>query len=100
MKNYPKNFEDCIRYSALKFNKYFIKDIKQLLYTYPKDAKTKDNQPFWKLPKRQPSDLVKLDIENQYHIDFITAFAILRAKVFNIDYPKQFRTNEEKNKIF
>lgn len=55
LRNHPVNFEDCIHYAINKFYKYFRNDIKQLIYTYPLDAKTKDGQPFWKLPKRPPT---------------------------------------------
>ena len=47
-----------------------------------------------------PNDLNKLDINIQYHVDFITAVAVLRAKVFNIEYPKDFRDNNRKLIIF
>jgi len=45
------NFEDCIHYARQKFEKYFVNDLKQLLYTYPLDAKTKDGSLFWTSPK-------------------------------------------------
>ena len=53
----PDNFNDCVLYAINKFYKYFRNDIKQLIYTYPLDAKTKDGQPFWKLPKRPPTPI-------------------------------------------
>lgn len=51
----PQNFEEAIYFSTLKFYELYRNDIKQLLYTYPLDAKTKDGKPFWKLPKRPPT---------------------------------------------
>jgi len=53
----PLNFEDCIRYARLKFQKYFVNDIRQLMQAYPLDAKTKEGSPFWTLPKRPPVEL-------------------------------------------
>ncbi len=51
----PKSFNECVTYAVHKFYKYFRDDIMQLLYTYPYDAKTKNGEPFWKLPKRPPT---------------------------------------------
>lgn len=90
----PKNFEDCIAYAITKFYKYFRDDIMQLLYTYPLDAKTKDGEPFWKLPKRPPTPIMKFDPENILHCTFIASMAVMVAKVYKIPYPKTFR--EEK----
>jgi len=56
IKNRPINFSDCIRYARLKFEKYFTNDIKQLLYTYPLDYKTKEGKLFWTMPKRPPGE--------------------------------------------
>ena len=33
------------------------------------------------------------------HASFITAFAVLRARLFGIDYPKDFRTDKRKKEI-
>ncbi|KAL4506801.1 hypothetical protein ABPG72_001222 [Tetrahymena utriculariae] len=94
----PQSFSDCIVYAVKKFYKYFRNDICQLMYTYPIDSKTKDGEPFWKLPKRPPTD-VSFDPNNQLHRDFVTPLAVLRAKIFQVEYPKQFRTESEKIKI-
>lgn len=53
----PNNFDDCVVYAVKKFSKYYVNDIKQLMYTYPLDSKTKDGEPFWKLPKRPPTEI-------------------------------------------
>lgn len=50
----PKNFDDCIAFARLKFEKFFNHDVRQLLHVYPLDAKTKDGNLFWSLPKRPP----------------------------------------------
>jgi len=67
LKNRPQSFDDCIRYAVFKFFKYFRNDIKQLLFTYPLDRKTKDGEPFWKLPKRPPTSLEKFDPKDKLH---------------------------------
>ena len=40
LSNRPYNFEDCIKWARLEFEKKFNHDIKQLLFNFPKDAKT------------------------------------------------------------
>lgn len=73
-----------------------------MLHTYPKDFKTKDGEPFWKLPKKRPNPLLAIDPQNLLHASFITALSVLRAKLFNIPIPqefKEFRTNEVKYQI-
>jgi len=54
VKNQPKSFSDCVSWARKKFQKYFVNDIKQLLYTYPLDHKTKEGKLFWTMPKRPP----------------------------------------------
>lgn len=87
----PKTFQDCIEYAVNKFYKYFRDDIMQLLYTYPLDAKTKDGEPFWKLPKRPPTPIMNFDSNNILHCTFVTTMAVLVANVYKIEYPKNFR---------
>jgi len=48
----PSNFEDCIVYGRLKFEKYFRNKILQLLHNFPLDMITKDGTPFWSGAKR------------------------------------------------
>ena len=81
----PLNFNDCIKNARMKFQKYFVNDLRQLLYVYPLDAKTKEGQFFWTLPKHPPHEL-KFDPKNQLHVDFIVAFAALTAKYGVLPY--------------
>ncbi|CDF88691.1 BN860_16182g1_1 [Zygosaccharomyces bailii CLIB 213] len=74
----PLNFDDCIVWARLEFEKKFNHDIKQLLYNFPKDAKTSNGAPFWSGPKRAPQPL-QFDITNSDHLHFIVAAANLRA---------------------
>ena len=84
----PTDFRDCLRWARLKFNQYFVIDIKQLLHAYPLDHKTKEGKPFWALPKRPPQPL-KFNHEDELHARFIAAAAYLRATVFNIEIPSK-----------
>lgn len=84
----PNNFNDAVFIATNEFFKVFRNDIKQLLYTYPLDAKTKDGKDFWKLPKRPPTPIEQIDPESKLHGEFITSYAVLLCKIFNIEYPK------------
>lgn len=89
----PKVFQDCVEWARSKFNKYYTKDVKQLMFVYPEDKKTKDGKPFWSLPKRPPQFL-KFDHTNLAHARFIAAAACLRATIFKVDVPKDPRKEE------
>lgn len=92
----PRNFEDCINYAVTKFYKYYRDDVMQLLYTYPLDAKTKNGEPFWRLPKRPPSPIKHFNPEDLLHCTFVTSLAVLLAKIYQLPYPKEFRTEKER----
>lgn len=81
--NKPSNYDDCIEWARLEFEKKFNHDIKQLLYNFPPDAKTSTGAPFWSGPKRAPTPL-EFDINNQDHYDFLVGGASLRAFNFGI----------------
>jgi len=51
----PESFDDCIAEAVRKFYVYYRNNVRQLLYTYPIDMKTKEGKAFWALPKRPPS---------------------------------------------
>ena len=92
----PDNFADCIHTAINKFYSYYRNDIKQLIYTYPLDFKTKDGQPFWKLPKRPPTPIEKFDPENILHCTFITSYAVMLAKIYDLVYPQDFRKDAKR----
>jgi len=98
LKKRPSSFDDCIIYARHKFQKYFSNDIRQLLYVYPPDFKTKEGTPFWSLPKRMPHGHT-FDPNNSVHATLITALACLRARIFDVPYPKDFRTEAGRAKI-
>jgi len=92
----PLNFNQCIEYARLKFEKLFNHDIKQLLHVYPLDVKTKEGTLFWSLPKRPPSP-IDFDKEDLLQCSFITSLACLFAQMFYVELPtKTPRTNEFK----
>ncbi|KAG0664172.1 E1 ubiquitin-activating protein [Monosporozyma unispora] len=80
----PANFDDCVKWARLEFEKKFNHDIKQLLYNFPADAKTSNGEPFWSGAKRAPTPLV-FDFNDSNHLDFVVGGASLRA--FNYDIP-------------
>ncbi|CCF58176.1 hypothetical protein KAFR_0E00220 [Kazachstania africana CBS 2517] len=88
--NKPKNFEECIQWARLEFEKKFNHDIKQLLYNFPADAKTSSGEPFWSGAKRAPTPLI-FNINEENHYDFVVGGANLRAFNFglNIDGSSQ-----------
>ena len=96
IKNYPKTFEDCLKIAREKFNKVFVINIKQLMYSYPLDKKDKNGKMFWTLPKRPPVAL-DYNFEDQLCIDFISAYACLMANMFNIKIPYD-KPRDPKNK--
>lgn len=56
--NKPLTFEECIVWARLQFERDYNNDIRQLLFSLPKDAVTSTGQPFWSGPKRAPEALV------------------------------------------
>lgn len=94
LKNAPKSFDDCLRDARERFNEYFNYNIKQLLYVYPLDTKTKDGKPFWTLPKRPPHD-IEFDPENEMHANFIAACACLNAVIHKVAIPYKDSRNKE-----
>lgn len=55
--NKPLTFEECIVWARLQFERDYGNDIRQLLFSLPKDAVTSTGQPFWSGPKRAPDPL-------------------------------------------
>ncbi|KAF9057412.1 ubiquitin activating enzyme [Panaeolus papilionaceus] len=76
--NKPLTFEECIVWARLQFERDYNNDIRQLLFSLPKDAVTSTGQPFWSGPKRAPDALV-FDINEPTHLDYIIAAANLHA---------------------
>ena len=79
----PKNFDDCIEWARMQFEKQYNNAIQQLLYNFPKDSKTSSGQPFWSGPKRAP-DPLRFDANDPTHYTFVLAGANLRAFNYHI----------------
>jgi ubiquitin-activating enzyme E1 len=78
-----RTFDDCIRWAREKFEELFNFNIRDLNQQFPRDAKTSEGLPFWGGAKRYPSPAA-FDPNNEYHAQFVTAAATIRARVFGI----------------
>jgi hypothetical protein len=83
MKRYPDNFEDCVAWAREKYEKYFVHDINQLLYTYPLDTKNDDGKLFWTMPKRPPMKKAFLSSED-LTFRYVASASYLNATGFGI----------------
>lgn len=79
----PTTFVDCIIWAINRFYEKFNHQIKQLLYSYPKDTETSEGSSFWSGGKRCP-DEIKMDTNNQLHNEYVYHTALLLAEMFNI----------------
>jgi ubiquitin-activating enzyme E1 len=80
----PGNFDDCIEWARMQFEQQYNNAIQQLLYNFPKDAKTSSGADFWSGPKRAPTAL-KFDYDNPTHMGFVKAGANLHAFNYGIE---------------
>mmetsp|Transcript_19576 Transcript_19576/g.30115 ORF Transcript_19576/g.30115 Transcript_19576/m.30115 type:complete len:263 (+) Transcript_19576:16463-17251(+) len=90
----PTSFQECVAYARKEFEKYFNHDLRQLLHVYPLEAKTKEGNLFWSLPKRPPQPKT-FDPENLLHQQVVAAIACLRATVFKITIPSDKPRSDE-----
>jgi hypothetical protein len=74
----PESFDDCIAEAVRKFFVYYRNNVRQLLFTYPLDLKTKEGKLFWTLPKRPPS--------KHYLIQPKLALSMKTAKIIEFSY--------------
>lgn len=79
----PKDWDDCVEWARMQFEKQYNNAIQQLLFNFPKDSKTSSGQPFWSGPKRAPDPLT-FDANNSTHFTFILAAANLHAFNYHI----------------
>lgn len=80
----PESFGDCIEWARMQFEQQYNNAIQQLLYNFPKDAKTSSGADFWSGPKRAPTPL-KFDYHNPTHMGFVKAGANLHAFNYGIN---------------
>ncbi|KAJ3723293.1 ubiquitin activating enzyme [Lentinula raphanica] len=76
--NKPLTFEECIVWARLQFEERYNNEIRQLLYSLPKDAVASNGQPFWSGPKRAP-DPITFNSNDPLHLSYIIAAANLHA---------------------
>lgn len=79
----PLSFDDCIVWARHMFEKEYNNNIRQLLFTFPKDSTTTSGAAFWSGPKRAPNPL-KFDVGNSTHLGFVIAAANLHAFNYGI----------------
>eukprot|EP00112_Aurelia_sp_Birch-Aquarium-sp1_P005015 Seg1569.5 transcript_id=Seg1569.5/GoldUCD/mRNA.D3Y31 product="Ubiquitin-like modifier-activating enzyme 6" protein_id=Seg1569.5/GoldUCD/D3Y31 len=105
----PENWNDCLKIARIRFERYFNHKAKQLLHSFPADAKLEDGSLFWQSPKRPPKP-IEFDVENNTHLGFVISTAKLLARMYgmreegisslkdfiaNIDVP-EFRPSSKK----
>ncbi|KAL0574314.1 E1 ubiquitin-activating protein [Marasmius crinis-equi] len=82
----PLTFEECIIWARLQFEEKFNNEIRQLLFSFPKDATTSSGQPFWSGPKRAPDPLT-FNSNDPLHLAFVIAGANLHAFNYGLKGP-------------
>jgi len=93
LKERPSSFQDCVKWARDCWLERFHNQIAQLLHSFPPDKKASSGADFWSPPKRCPHAL-ELDLNSQYHIEYITSAALLRAENFNIKSESDCRTSK------
>jgi ubiquitin-activating enzyme E1 len=78
-----RDFDDCVRWARMKFEELFNFNIRDLRAQFPLDAQTSQGLPFWGGAKRFPEPAT-FDPQNEFHAQFVTAAATLRARVFGV----------------
>ncbi len=76
-------FQDCVRLARLDFEEQFCNMLKQLLFNFPPDAKTRDGNPFWAPPKRPPVPQA-FSADDQLDMEFIISSANLWAALYGV----------------
>ncbi|KAJ9613057.1 E1 ubiquitin-activating protein [Cladophialophora chaetospira] len=83
----PTDYNDCISWARMEFEKQYHNAIEQLLYNFPKDSKTSTGAEFWSGPKRAPTAL-SFDPNDETHMGFVVHGAALHAFNYGISVPK------------
>lgn len=79
----PSSFAGCVSWAKHLFHESFHNTIAQLLFNFPSDHLTTSGQLFWSGPKRCPKAIM-CDVNDQLHLDFVAAAAILFAETYGI----------------
>jgi len=80
--NKPLTFEECIVWARLQFERDYNNDIRQLLFSLPKDATTSTGQPFWSGPKRAPDPLTFNSSDVSYRFGLFFAWLNASRRLF------------------
>lgn len=81
--NIPETIDDVIKFAHKQWYEYYNKQIEELLFKYPKDAKTTTNTPFWIGAKKCPHSL-EFDSNDKLNMDYIISFSNIWANIFDI----------------
>lgn len=82
---YENSFENYVIWAIDMFYEYFNNQIIKLLTNFPHDTLTSEGNLFWSAGKRCPIS-IKLDINNDLHMDFIIATTTLLCNSTNIQF--------------
>ena len=85
------SFEACVKFAWHLFNQIFTVKIKDMIKSLPKDYVNSVTVVFFNVPLRGLTP-TELDLNNQLHLQFISAWANLIA--FNIGIPQNRNTDE------
>jgi ubiquitin-activating enzyme E1 len=78
--NRQASLDECAVWARILFEEYYVRRPKQLIHTFPTDAKDNAGQPFWQGTRRPPTP-TPFDPSNETHCNFIVATTFLRAYV-------------------
>jgi ubiquitin-activating enzyme E1 len=81
--NIPSNFQNCLDIAYNEFHNLFINSTIDLLKKFPADLMTNDI-PFWSGSKKCPI-IIKFDIKNENHLNFVINYALLWAMIYGIE---------------
>lgn len=84
-KHLPTSFDDCIKFAYEMWHQYYVQDISQLLYKFPKDATTTTGSAFWSGAKKCPH-VMNFASSQELHMQYIMSTANIWANTFHITY--------------
>jgi len=79
------NWKECAEYAFNSWYKNFNYDIKQLLYSFPKDKLLEDGSLFWSHGKKCPTPLT-FDISNDYHVGYLISMTRILCNIVGIEH--------------
>ncbi|GMH11849.1 hypothetical protein Nepgr_013690 [Nepenthes gracilis] len=91
-----ETFQDCITWAHLKFEDYFVNRVKQLTFTFPKDAVTSSGTQLWSASKHFPCPLQLLAVDLS-HLNFVGATSMLRPDTWLAAFPGELQKPSAKS---